>query len=605
LERPESHHWLAELFYQAEGISASSSVISQALVTLEALARQQADPASQEILDRMAANDAIAREAGEVGSGQRSQADRLVDLALKQGVYLFHDQTSEPYAALPLAHREIWPMGSKPVRRWLARILWQEENKAASGETTATAINLLSSMAIFDGPEHRLHIRVAWHEEALWYDLGDWRAVRISPEGWEVVPEPPILFRHYEHQLAQTEPRPGGDFHKFFDFLSPTRSNDDTILLGTAILAALVPGSPRPALSMAGPQGSGKTTTAKFIKRIADPSRATSIRRIADYRELQLQLQQNWLLNIDNVTNLSPEISDALAAAITGDSDLRRQLFTDQDLLVLDYMRPMVLNGITHAAQRPDLLDRTLLIPLERIPEERRREEEELWPEFEAVLPSILGSAFDVLSKALAIRPTVRLATHPRMADFAAWGYAIAEAAGWSGPAFLAAYERNIKQQSEEAIAAAVVAQVVLVFMEQRDQWQGQASKLKPELDEVAVSQGVDPKDRRSGWPQDPARLSRELRRLAETLGAAGVEVTFPSQGHHRSIRFQKLAKTTVGTVGSVGSGTGITDSKRISTDGKEAPDDGRNSPVQTHTDGADGTDGNNRGISEWWTEEL
>jgi ABC-type oligopeptide transport system ATPase subunit len=405
--------------------------------------------------------------------------------------------------------------------------------------------------------------------------------------------------------LAQVEPRTGGGFHKIFDFLSPTHSNEDTILLGTAVLADMVPDSPRPALSTAGPQGSGKSTTAKFIKRLVDPNQAKSIRRIADFRELQLQLEQNWLLNIDNVTSLSPEISDALAAAITGDSDLRRILFTDHELMVLDYMRPMVLNGITHPAQRPDLLDRSILIYLERIAEERRRGEEELWPDFESALPGILGGAFDILSRALAIRPTVRLATRPRMADFAAWGYAIAEAIEWGGPAFLAAYERNINHQHAEAVASSVVAQAVLEFMEERDQWQGPASKLKVEIEPVAVSLGIDPKDRRSGWPPDPARLSKELRRLAETLNAAGVEVTFPHQANKRSIRFRKIVKSTVGTVGTVSSDSGVTDSKRVSADGKGRPNDGRKSPSPCHADGTDGTDGKNLRFSGLWKEEL
>ena len=251
------------------------------------------------------------------------------------------------------------------------------------------------------------------------------------------------------------------------------------------------------------PQGSGKSTTAKMIKRVVDPSRAGSIRRIPNFRELQLQLDQNWLLNIDNVNNLTSEMSDALAAAITGDSDLRRLLYTDQDLMVLDYIRPMVLNGITHAAQRPDLLDRTILITFMRIPDELRKEEEELWLDFEAALPEILGGAFDIIARAMALRPEISQGSRFRMADFTSWGYAIAEAAGWGGPAFLAAYERNIKHQHEEAVAAAVVAEAVIIFLENRDEWQGTASALKLELDDVAIQQGIDPKNNRSGWPKD------------------------------------------------------------------------------------------------------
>lgn len=49
---------------------------------------------------------------------RRSQASQIVDLALEKGAVLFHDDREEPYAVLPLARREIWPVGTKAVRRW-------------------------------------------------------------------------------------------------------------------------------------------------------------------------------------------------------------------------------------------------------------------------------------------------------------------------------------------------------------------------------------------------------------------------------------------------------------------------------------------------------
>jgi hypothetical protein len=245
------------------------------------------------------------------------------------------------------------------------------------------------------------------------------------------------------------------------------------------------------------------------------------------------------------------------------------------------------------------------LIVLERIPEDRRREEEKLWDDFEAALPHILGGTFDILVKAISLRPDVALASRPRMADFAAWGYAIAEAAGWGGPAFLAAYERNINQQHQEAVAASMLAQVVLDFMEQREEWQGPASKLKSELDDVAENCGICVRDRRSGWPQDPARLSKALRRLAETLAVSGVHVTFPHQGSKRSIRLRKLAESTVNTVGTVSSSTGHADSRWASADGNSVAEDGSKSFDQSCTDGVDGTDGKNPPLSGLWEEDL
>ena len=177
--------------------------------------------------------------------------------------------------------------------------------------------------------------------------------------------------------------------------------------------------------------------------------------------------------------------------------------------------------------------------------------------------------------------------------------------AGWGGATFLAAYQRNIGRQTEEAVASSVVAQVVVAFMENRELWQGPASTLKPALDEVAVSQGVEPKDRRSGWPQDAARLSKELRRLAETLAALGVEVTFPTQGKKRSILFRTLAESTVGTVSTVSSNGETADGDTGRPDGTPGQTEGGPAQSSMWADGADGADGKNGSLSGPWSEEL
>ena len=60
-----------------------------------------------------------------------------------------------------------------------------------------------------------------------------------------------------------------------------------------------------------------------------------------------------------------------------------RQLYTDQDEVLFDAARPVILNGIEDIVARPDLADRAVFLTLEPIPEERRRPEAELWAAFE------------------------------------------------------------------------------------------------------------------------------------------------------------------------------------------------------------------------------
>ena len=52
----------------------------------------------------------------------------------------------------------------------------------------------------------------------------------------------------------------------------------------------------------------------------------------------------------------------------------------------------------------------------------------------------------------MAIRPAIRLSGRPRMADFAEWGCAIAEALGHSQNEFLDAYSDNTNSRNEEAL---------------------------------------------------------------------------------------------------------------------------------------------------------
>lgn len=70
----------------------------------------------------------------------------------------------------------------------------------------------------------------------------------------------------------------------------------------------------------------------------------------------------------------------------------------------------------------PDVLDRSIMIELERIRDENQLTEEEIFREFEQQLPQLWGYIFDTISKALIIKDTLNLEKLPRMSDFVVWG---------------------------------------------------------------------------------------------------------------------------------------------------------------------------------------
>jgi hypothetical protein len=198
-------------------------------------------------------------------------------------------------------------------------------------------------------------------------------------------------------------------------------------------------------------------------------------------------------------------------------------------------MKPVILNGITDVATRPDLLDRALVVALPPIPDEERKPEAELWEEFEQARPAILASLFDAVSGALRSAHSVRLEGMPRMADFAVWATAAEESLGWEPGAFMAAYSGNRKDATDSALDADPVAAAVLEFMSDKDEWTGSGTELWTALGEL-VDEGV---RKIKVWPGAPNALTSKLKRLAPTLRGVGIEY-----GEDRSGRSRKKMLT-------------------------------------------------------------
>ena len=236
-----------------------------------------------------------------------------------------------------------------------------------------------------------------------------------------------------------------------------------------------------------------------------------------------------------------------LCQAATGGGISKRELYTDMEEVILSFLRCPMLNGINLVASRDDLLDRCVLFKLERIDEEERKTETEFWRELEEDRPYILGAIFDVLAKALQIYPDVKLPALPRMADFATWGYAIMEAAGDMGEAFLRAYRKNIAGAVEEAVANDVVGAAIAEFMEDKDEWTGTATDLMEALKELP---SVNEKDK--AWPKRPNTLTRKLNKIKSALADYGIQVEDFRRSTPDRTHFWKISKKTVHIVQTV-----------------------------------------------------
>jgi hypothetical protein len=232
-------------------------------------------------------------------------------------------------------------------------------------------------------------------------------------------------------------------------------------------------------------------------------------------------------------------MSDILAQACTGGGFSKRQLFTDDEDIIYKVKRCIGLNGINLTISNPDLMDRSILLHLERINPSKRIAEEELWDNFEKAKAGILGGIFDVITKAMSIYAEVKLDRLPRMADFAKWGYVIAEVLGGRGNEFLEAYQQNVERQNEEIIQCNTLAQTVLAFMADKPSWSGTIKDAWKALREIA-----DPDKTDDTFPKSSRTLRKLLERIKTNMMDMGINFRIGKRtGKGYPITFQKDTK--------------------------------------------------------------
>lgn len=468
-----------------------------------------------------------------------SQAEALIRIATTHA-FLFHNELKEGFANFLVDdHRETCQVGSRFFCYWLLHRFYEETDKSPNNQALRQALNLLEAKAIFDGPEVKLNLRVAKDKDAIWYDLVNaaWQAVKITPEGWEVVSDPPILFRRFKNTAAQVTPRRSGKLDLLRKYIN--LQEETWILLFAQIIHAFVPGVPHPVVIFHGDKGAAKSTAQRVIRKLIDPAYRDTMTMPANKNELALMLMTNYAPIFDNLDGLVPWQSDMLCQAATGGGISKRELYTDLDEVIISFLRCPMVNGINQVATRDDLLDRSILVKLERIKKRNRKTESEFWEEFERDRPYIVGAILDALSGALRVYPTVKLTALPRMADYAKWGYAIAEAIGYGGENFLSAYYKNISEAVEEAVTGDVVGAALVEFMEGKMTWKGTATELLRLLEKLP---NVDKKS--SDWPKGSNVLSRKINALRSALEEYGIEVvTDKRSGVKRSIIITKKPK--------------------------------------------------------------
>jgi len=478
-----------------------------------------------------------------MGEKKPKAADVLLEIA-SVGEF-FHCDAGTAYAILNVDdHVETWPVRSKGYKQWLAHRYYQRCGTAANSDAVQSALTTIEGMARFDGPLSDVYVRVGEHDGDIFIDLGDeaWRAVRISKSGWDIVAEVPVHFRRPNGLLPLAPPVRGfGDLNTLKQFLN-LKDDDQFELVKAWLCAAVRPLGPYPILVFTGEQGSAKSTALRMLRKIIDPNKILIKSFPREERDLFISTTTNHVIAIDNVSRVSPNMSDSLCRLSTGGGFATRQLHTDSDEIIIDAQRPIALNGIGDFLDRQDARDRAILVELEPIPDDKRRTEEDLWRDFDAKLPSIRAGLYDAVVEGLNRSAYIQMDKIPRMADFAKWAEACETSHSDPG-SFQKAYDDNREDSVATAIDLDEVADGVCQLMEERQEWTGTATDLLTALTE----QVNDTEWRAKSLPKSATALSVSLKRSTPNLRDIGIEITRPPREgseRRRIIEIRKLPES-------------------------------------------------------------
>jgi putative DNA primase/helicase len=447
---------------------------------------------------------------------------------------LWHDADSEAYVTFPRSgHVEHWKVRSKPFKLFLSGRLLEKTRSAAGSQAIEDALRVFEARAINEGSEYAPAIRVGRYRDRLYIDLCDaqWRVVEITSQSWSVVNRAPIKMMRSKSMRSLPEPEGGSLIEELRSFFN--MSDEDYTLTLAWIITAFRERGPYPILIIGGEQGSGKSTIAQIIKSLVDPSRAPIRSASKDERDLFISASNSWVLAFDNLSGIPAWLSDALSTVATKGGLATKLLYTDTEEMIFEAQRPIILNGIPFLAERPDLAERAIVVRCKTISSADRLPEDELWQRFHGAHPRIFGAICDALCTALRRYPTVRRATHPRMADMMKWVTAAAPGLGWDDDQLDKAYDEKMRDTAELAFEADHVAGTIRKFMSQQPKgWEGTANELLIEINKLVT----DAERHAKTWPKSPSALSNRLERIAPLLRGQGLIIERRRAGGARII---------------------------------------------------------------------
>jgi hypothetical protein len=131
------------------------------------------------------------------------------------------------------------------------------------------------------------------------------------------------------------------------------------------------------------------------------------------------------------------------------------------------------------------------------------------------------------------------LSRRPRLADWGEYAAAVYEVMGWGAETFLKDWDEVVRVQNQATLDGSPVAQAIIKFMEDKEEYVATSSALHKELEGVAESLGVSIKYDKA-WPKSARWLWRRIKDVLPLLVAVGIEADHGQNKNASTITLRK-----------------------------------------------------------------
>lgn len=358
---------------------------------------------------------------------------------------------------------------SKELRDLLS-IIVARKGLVSIKKTVNEIIEKLEAEAILATEVEEVNLRYSMRDGALYISLADRDyLVKISDEGIKRIRNRNIKFVYSKHRgKIAYKKEAKGNLERLWKYV-PIRNKNSRLLFLVGLLNCCFPDTDYIIFLITGGSGCGKSFTTFCIRSIIDPSSFGIGSLLKSTKDIYLAATHNHLLTFDNNGHsLDSDVQNVLCQACTGGNYFERELYTNNEPLIIDLKNPVVINGLQPPITQDDTLNRTLHIRLQQLsPEDYAKTGgKKSWEnQFNEDLPEIISGFYELLQQVLVLRDKVEIpAELPRMGDFAKIGIAVERILGYEKGAFLKAYKQNLNYGSYTIIEDSAVAQALIAL---------------------------------------------------------------------------------------------------------------------------------------------